>query len=111
MTSKQVKQIRDALGLTLEELGRALMVSCTTVWRWENGGATKMDPLRRLVLEAILVEIFSRTAKQSAEAAKRWSRIAADPTPARFVAEALIAAGRQWSRKAFVLGALRRTVR
>jgi transcriptional regulator with XRE-family HTH domain len=99
MTSKQVKQIRAALGLTLEELGRAMLVSWTTVWRWENGYAEKMDPLRRLVLEEILAEISSRTAKQSGEAAKRWARLAGSAAPAQFVAEALFAVGRRQMRR------------
>lgn len=99
MTSKQVKQIRDALGLTLEELGRAMLVSWTTIWRWEHGGAAKMDPLRRLVLEEILAEISSKTGEYSGKAVRRWARLAGDSTPACFVAEALLAAGKRAAKR------------
>ncbi len=95
MTSKQVKQIREALGLTLEEFGRAMLVSWTTVWRWEHGGAAKMDPLRRLALEQIHAELSSKTGRHSGKVEKCYRAAALDSFPPALIIEALNAARRR----------------
>lgn len=92
MTSKQIRQVRDALGLTLEELSRAMMVSWVSVWRWENGHAEKMDSLRRLVLEAVWYDLTRRKGEDRKRAVRRWSALAAGRVPAGFVAAALVEA-------------------
>jgi hypothetical protein len=98
MTPKQVRQVRDALDLTLEELGRALLVSWTTVWRWEHGGATKMDPLRRVVLEQILADLTHRTCRHDRKAERRYHDAALDPFRGQLIIEALLAARQRLMR-------------
>ena len=45
---KRVRQARDRVGLTQEELARKLGVSRTTVLRWENGTFAPRFALERL---------------------------------------------------------------
>lgn len=47
-----VKQVRDALGLSQAELGRLFSVTKATVWRWENAQGSPCALFAQLLREA-----------------------------------------------------------
>ncbi len=49
----QIRELREALGVTQEEFARELGVSLTTVSRWENGHG-KPSPLAQRQLQELL---------------------------------------------------------
>jgi DNA-binding transcriptional regulator YiaG len=50
------RMIREAAGLSVAELGRAIGADASTVWRWENGERTPTD-VRAVAYRDFLVEL------------------------------------------------------
>ncbi len=84
-----VKRIRRALGLTLEEMGRALMVSWVTVCRWENGKVGKIGLLHRTILEQIEFDVLRQPPVLSMPAGLRYAHAARSQFRARLILYAL----------------------
>jgi transcriptional regulator with XRE-family HTH domain len=89
MQGSSVRKVRAALGLTLEEMGRALMVSWVTVCRWEHGKVEKIGLLHRTILEQIADDLSSRTGRHSGRSATLYAAAARSAYRPELIFEAL----------------------
>jgi transcriptional regulator with XRE-family HTH domain len=60
---RELTRIREALGLTREQLAEALGVTRVTVWRWEAGERAIAEPAARLA-ERLLKERRAKKRKR-----------------------------------------------
>jgi DNA-binding XRE family transcriptional regulator len=52
MTAEELKQRRETLGMSRDDLAKALLTTPVTVWRWENGERA-IPPYLPLALETV----------------------------------------------------------
>jgi transcriptional regulator with XRE-family HTH domain len=61
MTGNELQQRREALGMSRDELAKALQTTSVSVWRWENGERA-VPPYLSLALETVERERSGKSA-------------------------------------------------
>lgn len=60
VTAKEIRELREALGLSKPEFAAALCVSLATLYRWEGGDASLMTGIHHRLVSAIRDEIHQK---------------------------------------------------